>query len=120
MKLKNAIVMQLQVQKRFRVNSGEIIFTDFKDFKEVLRFLWDIKRDLYETDYKWKFDVFYNVEKLLVEIKDGRGVARNAGIEQCLDWLRRNGAEITVLNPNTNEKTSLLPPQIPSASTPAM
>jgi len=110
MKLQNAITVQLHTQRRFfnKVNCGEMLFTDYKDFREVLRFLRDIKRDLYETDYQWKFDAFCSIEKQLVEIRDKKGVERNAGIEQCLDWLRRNGAEVIVHNPNINERTSLL------------
>jgi len=117
MKLQTAITMQVHTPKWFGVNYGEIIFTNYQDFKEVLRFLWDIKRSLYETDYQWKFDVFYIKSDLLVRIEDKKGVQRNSGIEQCLDWLRHNGVEVNVHNPNVNEKTPILaPPITPSVS----
>lgn len=109
MKLQNAITMQLHTRKWLGTNHGEMVFSNYRDFKEVLRFLWDIKRSLYETDYQWQFKVSFIKEDMLIRIDEERGVEKNAGIKQCLDWLRRNGAEVNVHTPNITEKTPILP-----------
>lgn len=118
MKIQKAITMQLHTRKWFGTNYGEMVFANYQDFKNVLRFFRDIKHDLYETDYQWKFEVSYNKTNLLIRIEEKKGVEKNSGIEQCLDLLRINNVvEVNVYNPNITEKTPLLssPPAHPPA-----
>lgn len=87
---------------------GEMVFTNRDDFEKMLRFFRDIKRSLYEQKYQWKFYVLYSAPDLVIRIENAKGVTKDEGVVQCLEWLKGNIPEVHVNYPELSESSSLV------------
>lgn len=112
------IIVRPNIRRWFWSSYYDLLFQNREDFEKALRFLQNIKHDLYETDYQWKFDVYFIEAKKIIQIYDKRGVGKGEGIRQCLELFKLNKFEVRLSEDAISEKTPILslPPTPPITS----